>query len=454
MAQSSDSPNDAHAANRFYFERFGFCPRQIATPPARDLGIAVVIPCFNEPDLIGSLEALWACERPGRAVEVIVVVNAPANAADTVRRQNQSTLEQAAQWTAHHPDPFLTVHLLDFPDLPPKHAGVGLARKIGMDEAVRRFGDIGQSAHGIVVCFDADCRCAPNFLVTVERHFRSHVECPGCSIYFEHPLAGDLDPKIYEAITAYELDLRYYVQALRFARFPYAHHTLGSCMAVRAGAYTKQGGMNKRQAGEDFYFLHKIIPLGGFSDLTGTTVFPSPRPSDRVPFGTGKAVRDYLHSTRRATYPLAAFSDLKKLFACLPAFYLDNGPASGTDLDALPESVRTFLQTQNFAGVRAEIRAHTASEPAFRKRFFHWFNGFQAMKFIHHARDHFYGERPLAEEAAKLLVLLDGGAPPAGERSISIVELLRTYRQLDRHLTSHMHWNPGPERAGPALSGP
>ena len=86
---------------------------------------------------------------------------------------------------------------------------------------------------------------------------------PGCSIYFEHPLHGPLEPKVYEAIAAYELHLRYYVQALRYAAFPYAHHTIGSSMAVRADAYAKQGGMNKRQAGEDFYFLHKIIPLGG-----------------------------------------------------------------------------------------------------------------------------------------------------------------------------------------------
>src|SRR5213594_3575687 len=99
-------------------------------------------------------------------------------------------------------------------------------------------------------------------------------------------MAGLLDPKVAEAIAAYELHLRYYVRALRYAGFPYAHHTIGSCMAVRADVYKKQGGMNKRQAGEDFYFLQKIIPLGHFTDLTETKVIPSSRPSDRVPFGT------------------------------------------------------------------------------------------------------------------------------------------------------------------------
>src|SRR6185503_18430066 len=60
-----------------YFRRFGYYDRLIPTAPEPDLGIVVVIPCFNEPDLIASLESLWLCERPECPVEVIVVVNSP-----------------------------------------------------------------------------------------------------------------------------------------------------------------------------------------------------------------------------------------------------------------------------------------------------------------------------------------------------------------------------------------
>src|SRR5262249_26021974 len=163
---------------------------------------------------------------------------------------------------------------------------------IGMDEALRRF-DAVERPGGVIVGFDADCRCERNYLTAIERHFERNSNSPGCSIYFEHPLNGPLEPAIYEAIAEYELHLRYYVQALRFGGFPHAFHTIGSSMAVRAGVYRKQGGMNKRKAGEDFYFLHKIIPLGGFTNLVETRVIPSPRASDRVPFGTGKAVCDF-----------------------------------------------------------------------------------------------------------------------------------------------------------------
>ena len=310
-----------------YFRRFGFCDRQIATRPEEDLGIVVVIPCFNEPDLIGCLEAIWVCARPKCSVEVIVILNSPAGCGAKIASQNQVTLKAADEWITQHCHPRLAFYTLDFPGLPARHAGVGLARKIGMDEALRRFDDVGRP-EGIISGFDADCRCEPNYLTALERHFQENPRSPGCSIYFEHPLKGPLPPPVYRAIAVYELHLRYYVQALRHAGFPHAHHTVGSCMAVRAGAYRNQGGMNRRKAGEDFYFVHKIIPLGGFTDLTATTVYPSPRPSDRVPFGTGKAVGDILSGREIKTYPLEAFLDLKQLVERVPALVRDGAQGS------------------------------------------------------------------------------------------------------------------------------
>ena len=78
----------------------------------------------------------------------------------------------------------------------------------------------------------------------------------------------------------------------------------------------------------------------------------------------------------------------------------------------------------------AEIRANTASEAAFRKRFFRWFDGFRVMKFLHHARDHFYGEGDTATETKKLLELT---APCAVNDDVtSIGSLLEIFRRIDR----------------------
>ena len=410
-----------------YFRRFGYYDRLIPTPPEPDLGIVVVIPCFNEPDLIASLESLWLCERPECPVEVIVVVNSPDGCPEEIRRQNQSTLNIGAEWIAQHRDARLRFHAFHFPGLPPKQAGVGLARKIGMDEALRRLDDFART-EGIIVGYDADCRCGTNYLTALEGHFRKNPQSPGCSIYFEHPLTGPLSPVVYEAAAAYELHLRYFVQALRYAGFPHAHHTLGSCMAVRADTYRKQGGMNKRKAGEDFYFLHKIIALGGFTDLRSTTVYPSPRPSDRVPFGTGKAVRDTLSGRQFNTYPLEAFLDLKQLVERVPEFYRRRKEGNPEHLADLPPSVRSFLANLQFDDVLSEICENTSSEISFRKRFFRWFDGFRAMKFVHHARDCLYGDGTVQVEAARLVATLDRG----GSEAKNLTDLLNIYRDLDR----------------------
>ncbi len=416
-----------------YFRRFGFCDRKIATQPEPDLGIVVVIPCFNEPDVIGSLDSLWLCDRPECSVEVIVVVNSPAGCGEDICSQNQATLKVTAEWIAHHRHPRLAFHALHFPALPAKQAGVGLARKIGMDEALRRFDEVGRT-EGVIVGYEADCRCETSYLTAPERHFRETPQSPGCSIYYEHPLVGPLSPRVYGAIAAYELHLRYYVQALRYAGFPHAHHTVGSAMAVRADAYRKQGGMNRRKAGEDFYFFHKIIPLGGFTDLTSTTVYPSPRPSDRVPFGTGKAVRDMLSGRQIKTYPLESFLDLKQLIEQVPGIHRSGTQGNSDRWVGLPLSVRDFLAKQKFAEVLAEIRRNTSSEDAFRKRFFRWLDGFRAMKFVHHARDGFYGEGVVEEQAARLLEMLNCRQA----RGNDLLDLLKSYRSLDRSRSAEL----------------
>src|SRR5688572_10316258 len=223
-----------------YFSRFGFCPRQISAPPAPGLSLIVIIPCFNEPNLTTALESLRQCERPPTEIEVIVVINSSSEAPSAVLEQNQRTLAEARAWIDVQRDPKLATHLILAPNLPPRHAGVGLARKIGMDEALRRFDDAGALDRGVIACFDADCTCAPNYFRAIAEHFETHLDSPACSIYFEHPLTGDLAPEIYVAVTQYELHLRYYVQALRYAGFPHAYHTIGSSMAVRARGYMEQ----------------------------------------------------------------------------------------------------------------------------------------------------------------------------------------------------------------------
>ena len=404
-----------------YLQKHRFVERQISASPPPDLSAVVVIPCHSEPHLFRTLASLERCEVPEGVVEVIIVLNAGSHHEDAIHVQNESVCAEMAQWSRvsrKH-----TYHLLYFPQLPRKHAGVGLARKIGMDEAVDRLEQAGRP-QAPIICLDADTTVAPNYLSGLIQWFEMHPKAEACSLHFEHPLEGrDFSPQIYEGIIRYELFLRYYIQALREAGYPYAYHTIGSAMAVRADAYQRRGGMNRRKAGEDFYFLHKFIPHGGFGELMSTCVYPSPRPSLRVPFGTGKAIHQWLDNTS-GSYPAYArqtFQDLHLFIQQIPAL-------TSPQKLAFPKPLQEFLDQEKWEEALVEIRKHSASPAAFLKRFYQWFDALKVLKFVHYARDHHYPDEPVERVAAQLYEELNGtGTAPASGK-----ELLFAYREWQR----------------------
>ena len=86
-----------HPSNE-YLLKHQLHPPRVASDPRSDLGIVVVIPCHDEPDLRTTLGALWACDRPPCAVEVLVVINAGEDAAAAVVERNRRTEAEARAW--------------------------------------------------------------------------------------------------------------------------------------------------------------------------------------------------------------------------------------------------------------------------------------------------------------------------------------------------------------------
>jgi hypothetical protein len=359
---------------------------------------------------------------------VIVVVNHPEHAPEEAKRQNEANLHDAQQWAGRHNDRRLLFHPIYKPDVSEKNAGVGYARKTGMDEAAYRFLQSGVD-DGVIIGFDADSICDENYLEEIERAFFDGKPVHGASIYYEHPLEGDeYDAMVYEGIVLYELHLRYLNQALRYAGFPYAYHAVGSAFAVRASAYVKQGGMNKRKAGEDFHFLRKIIPLGNYTAINTTRVIPSPRQSDRVPFGTGASIRRWMEHRPAAfdTYPLEPFEDLKQLFAVVPLFFKAN-PAVITELRmSFSSPMQDYLLQNSYLEHLAQANANSASPEAFTKRFFGWFDGLKTVKYLNDSCQQGYGKQPPKAAAVRLLQKMGYG------NGFTAREVLQIYRNMER----------------------
>ena len=399
----------------------------IVNAPAEDPRMIVVIPSYKEPALLRSLESLYQCRLPACFVEVIVVVNHPENADREAKRQNEESLHDALQWSKHHNNSKLQFHIIYKPDVPEKIAGVGYARKTGMDEAVNRFLQSGVD-DGVIIGFDADCTCDANYLEEIERAFFGEKPVNGASIYYEHPLEGDeYDAGVYDGIVLYELYLRYLNQALRYAGFPYAFHTVGSSFAVSASAYVKQGGMNKRKAGEDFHFLQKIIPLGNFVEINTTRVIPSPRPSDRVPFGTGAGICQWVNSGQASyAYPLAPFEDLKQWFSLVPSFFKTSPETIAKQTAHLPYPLYDYLLQNNYLKHITEANANSASPEAFAKRFFGWFDGLKTVKYLNDSCRKMYGKQTPVKAACELL------QKSGYSNCFAAKELLHIYRKIER----------------------
>lgn len=387
-----------------YLQNYTLFAPLIHNKPSLNLGLIIVIPCYDEDYLLISLMSLKKCEMPLCDVEVIVVINESEVEKEEVSEKNEVTYKQAVKWVELNNTPRLKFYILYKSDLPKKHAGVGLARKIGMDEACWRFQKI-RNQRGVIACFDADSRCDANYLVAITEHFRKKTKVQAASIYFEHPTQGiDFEDDVYEAIVLYELHLRYFINAQKWAGFPFATQTIGSSLAVRCQSYQEQGGMNKRKAGEDFYFIHKFTPLGKFSEILNTRVIPSPRPSHRVPFGTGKAVKETINKNGGyLTYHPRSFEALKSFVELVPSLFSCEQKDLRLKLSNLPVGVSAFLESIQWETKVIEIQSNTTNLKTFQNRFFKWFNAFQVMKFLHYLRDNYYENVEVCEAAHWLL---------------------------------------------------
>jgi len=261
-----------------------------------------------------------------------------------------------------------------------------------------------------LVCLDADTIVQPDYLAAIEGHFDSAAE-GGASIPYRHRPADD--PAGQAAIDRYELFLRVYVLGLELAGSPYAFHTVGSAMACRVSAYAASGGMNRRQAGEDFYFLQQVHKVAGVAPLTGTIVHPSPRPSHRVPFGTGRAVGDMLAQggERLLFYQPVLFDILGEWLRCVVGHDGADGEALMRRADGISPHLARFLEQTGFSAAWDSLLRHNPDEIRLMTAFHGWFDAFRTMRLLHHLSDNVWPRIPPEQAVVPLLERVGQDAP-------------------------------------------
>lgn len=370
----------------------------LVLPPKAGTKMIVVIPCFNEPDIAETLQSLASCTSPPFPVEVLVVINHSENESEEIKHYNRKTLLAVQKLIKETTTRNITFYVVGPVELRKKWAGAGLARKTGMDEAVLRFNTLG-NPEGIIVSLDADTWVEQNYFIEIEKYFRENSAKVGATISFRHRTAG-LTKKHLQGIQLYEKYLWYYKYAVQFTGYPYSMFTVGSAFAVTAEAYVKRGGMNRRQAGEDFYFLQHLAQLGHVGEISTTTVFPSARLSDRVPFGTGPILKKWMEGTEdlRQTYNFESLVELKEFFDVREKFFKVSSERYNEIISKLPGAVSEFLKHDNFWQELNDVNNNCANQQTFQTRFFQKFNAFKILKYLNFVHERYFKKVNLDEQ--------------------------------------------------------
>ena len=318
-------------------------------------------------------------------------------------------------------------------ELNTKQAGVGLARKIGMDLALTTF-DYSKDTKNLIICLDADCEVSQTYLTNIVNDFNKNKHSVAV-VNFEHPIDGT--DEYNAAVICYEIFLRYYVAGLRFAGSYYAFHTIGSTMMCDHNAYIKIGGMSKRKAAEDFYFLEKLAKNNPINKIDSAKVYPSKRSSWRVPFGTGQRVTRFLSKTQDEylLFDPAVFGILKEWLEIYNSDAISDPQDVLNQAKEIHHELYYFLLQNNYPKQWEKILSNTKSGRQLTHQKKIWFDGFKTLKLIHHLRDTAFPEINMFD-ALDLFFIKLGINKSIDRNKVDIPELniQKEYLQLLRNL--------------------
>ena len=423
--------------------------------------VAIVIPaCAEYPDILDTFDSIERsiecarsdsngtcsgaahagdCTAASGSCTVICVVNNRTNASDEIKEHNRTLIKAAVERGITVLDACSTGYELS------ENEGVGTARRIGMDYALKNGADV-------IACMDADTLVSSEYVCALhdfrlqctDALFCGKLPPAGAITGFTHQKAPDSD--IQKAIDSYEFFIKEHGARLFKTKTPFYPYALGPSIVCSSWGYAASGGMPKLLSGEDFYFLQSLIKLNiqhaataGQSTATAAvqndvphfvfpelncTVHPQARLSQRTLFGTGQKLgalveasalveanvlvggsgkglsahrteHEVEHSSDPAVpptakevllYPDFVYERIKDFIALFYAS-ADTADRSKAFLSeckfALPD-VYDFLERERFPAVWEKMCLQNRKDRIGLERAFHiWFDGLKILRLIH-----------------------------------------------------------------------
>ena len=353
-------------------------PWKIAPKPNQNFDQAVIIPAFGESEYLPTTLLSINENNPSllKNTLVVVVINNAEDSPAEICRDNQHCFK-----LLNSSEYRFSLGIVDAYSkglaLSHKHAGVGLARKIGMDLILPHLA----TPQSLIFCTDADIIVNKRYLEIVLEYFHTN-NAKAAMVGFQH--LESTDSKLEKAIRQYEKYLLTTAQNMRDAGSPYGYVAMGSTMVCTAAAYCAVGGMPRKKATEDFYFLQELTKYCGVETIPETLVFPSSRPISRVYLGTGFRMQQIQKGfdLQKLYYSDTAFSILKqwlKLGSTARKVELSIILQETKNIDP---KLKVFLQNEGIDNIWGKLQNNTPSKFHFNKQFHRWFDGLKTIRFL------------------------------------------------------------------------
>lgn len=379
---------------------------------------ALVIPAYNESDdFLYSLNKLQTCSK----FLLILIINQPEESSVCEGNEKlEKHLQERFSILWQHSQQAITLFQNDHFDILrvdrfqagakiPVKQGVGLARKIGADIACQLISQQ-QICSPWIFTTDADAELPDNYFSSISQQ-------SAAALIYPHQHISPNGKTLPLTSQLYDLSLDYYVSGLQWADSPYAFHTIGSCIAIHYKNYAQVRGFPKRSAGEDFYLLNKIRKVGAVVNIESEDIKLLARESDRVPFGTGPALRK-INLLKQAEnefllYHPWLFHYLKYWLKVITRIWSLLSEHVNLDVLLSKEIEKSCRGNQLEPNIFEEVIAtleckkaiqsaitHSSSEAIFLKHMMNWFDGFKTLKFLHYIRDRHLPSLPWSEVMA------------------------------------------------------
>jgi len=365
--------------NNNYIKKRGITHPWILSPkPKKKFNQIIIIPSLGESNHLP--QTLSSISENDKILLnntlVIVVINNSKSASLVIKNDNKKTLQILS--TIQYPF-FLAIIDATSPDfaLPVKHAGVGLARKIGMDLSIPFL----KNKTSLLLSIDADTILSPNYLQTILHYFNNY-DINAAVVGFKH--TNSKRKNLEQAIRKYEKFLISTAKNIYKTGSPYGYVSMGSTIACTGMAYMAVGGMPKKKATEDFYFLQELAKFCGVFTIPEILVYPSCRPISRVYLGTGFRMKQAMEG-----FNINNLYYSNKSFILLEEWIQLGINSWGINLYQILKkieqkniSLKQFLLIEGIEKIWGNLQSSSPTKNHFKHQFHRWFDGLKTIRFL------------------------------------------------------------------------